>query len=491
MAGLTADGFQIKRLAEIKTELEEAHRAAFGNAFNIDPSEPAGQLIGIYAEREALLWELMQALYNTLNPDAATGVNLDIIAALTGAVRLEATFSQAEVVARGVQGTVIPAGSQVSVEGDPEAVFESQAEAIIGDGVDEVQDISFSDVPVAGEFTLIFDGEETAAIQFNDNAAAVEAALEALNGIDDVDVVGDFAGGFTVAFVNASGDQDQPLILEGNTNTLEDGGAAPITIDIVESVAGDLPSVTFTVFAVEAGRLVARAGTLTVIETPVPGWSEVTNPADAVEGRDLETDAEFRLRRFLTLAEPGCGTVDAIRAEILKIDDVRSARVFQNIEFVVDAAGRPPKSVEAVVLGGSDEDVANALFVTVSAGIEQFGDETFDVIDSQGFTQTMRWNRPDEIDIWLEVDLTTNDDFPVDGDVSVEEKILEFVDTEFLIGDDVVTSRLYCPIHEVDGIDDIVIRIGLAPGPVGDANIPIGEREIAVFDSARTTINIL
>jgi Baseplate J-like protein. len=89
-----------------------------------------------------------------------------------------------------------------------------------------------------------------------------------------------------------------------------------------------------------------------------------------VDGLDRETDRELRERYYLSLAAGGAATIDSIRAAVLKVPGVRTARVFQNPTMEFDDEGRPPKSVEVVVLGGADGDVAQAIHDTIAAGIE-------------------------------------------------------------------------------------------------------------------------
>lgn len=55
--------------------------------------------------------------------------------------------------------------------------------------VNEVQSVSLTGGPTGGTFTLTYSGQTTAAIAYNANAAAVQAALEALSNIDPGDVV--------------------------------------------------------------------------------------------------------------------------------------------------------------------------------------------------------------------------------------------------------------------------------------------------------------
>lgn len=62
------------------------------------------------------------------------------------------------------------------------------------DGTDAVQDIDITGTPTGGTFRLAFEGFVTAAIAFDADNAAVEAAIEALPNVG--------AGGFTVTGTN-------------------------------------------------------------------------------------------------------------------------------------------------------------------------------------------------------------------------------------------------------------------------------------------------
>ncbi|NIQ92440.1 MAG: hypothetical protein GWN93_27045 [Deltaproteobacteria bacterium] len=478
--GVTDDGFVTKRLQDIKTEIEDSIRDVLGTAINLLPTESLGQVVGILSEREALLWELAEDVYNSQYPGSASGASLDYVVSLTGIERLGATFSQGVITCFGTQSTIIPAGSVVSVAGNPDARFETDGSATIGPGTDEVQTITFSGTPTSGEFTLIFSGEETAAIQWDDAAIDVQNALNALSALSAVTVSGSFGAGFVVTFAGADGEQPQPDLEEGNTNTLDDG--SPVTISIAETTPGKLPNVDVSVTAETAGAISALAGTLTVIETVVAGWDSCTNAADIVEGKNIETDAELRVRRLQTLSQPGSATVDAIRAKILSIDEVKAAVVFENIQDVTDGEGRPPHSIAPVVLDGDDNDIALAIQTVRPAGIQMFGDVSVVVQDSQGFDQEIKFSRPTEIDIYLEVDIKTDSTFPTGGEDAITDAILDYAGINFSIADDVITSQLYCPIHEIQGVTDIDLRIDTS-------NIPLVQK--LTFDADFVTGNAI
>ncbi|MCK5641950.1 MAG: baseplate J/gp47 family protein, partial [Gammaproteobacteria bacterium] len=116
--------------------------------------------------------------------------------------------------------------------------------------------------------------------------------------------------------------------------------------------------------AEETGEVVALSGTLTVIAEPVTGWNSVTNASDADVGSPIETDTELRTRREETIRFSGSATVEAIKADVLDIDEVETAIVEENEDDEVQN-GLLPHSVHVVIWDGSvpaadDAEVATA-----------------------------------------------------------------------------------------------------------------------------------
>ena len=488
--GITPEGFVLKRLADISAEVDVELKIIFGPNINLLPESVLGQIRGIFSERESLIWELAQATYNSQYPDTAAGINLDNVVSITGIERRPPTFSTVGLTLFGIAGTIVPTNSQVSLSTDPSVRFLTDESSTILAAVDEVQKLNFSNVPDSGSFAIDFDGQTTGLILFSDGAAAVETALELLSNIDGVTVTGDFTLGFTITFDGALvGGQDQPLFtIVTNTLFL---GATPVAVTPVESVKGALAQSSVGATADVLGSINANSGTVTVIDTPVAGWSSVTNPIDAVPGLDIETDAELRSRRNDTLQISGAATVDAIRAELLTITGVSTAIVFENNTFIVDVGGRPPKSFEAVVVGGTNEDIAQKIWDTKAAGISSFGSVSEVVIDSQGFSQTVSFSRATSVPIWLELDLSTDVSFPIDGVTQTVNAILAYGE-QLLIGEDVIViPDLICALNEITGLLNVVVRVGIAPSPTLSSNIAIAIQEIAEFDSSRILVAVV
>lgn len=456
MAGLDSTGFTPKTYDETKAEIIADLRTYLGSTINTLETGLLGKLVAIFSERETLVWEVVEALYNMLDPDSADGVLLDKVVALTGFTRLDATYSTVTIKAYGTSGTVIPEDTIFSVDGNSDIQFGTDTEATIGSGTDEVQTITFDAVPDAGDFKLVFDGDETNAIAYTDTASTVESELNALPGLSTVTVSGNFTTGFTVTFTGVDGEQDQEL-LSTTDNTLESSSVA-VVISIAETTQGVLPNIDIECTALTAGAIEAAAETVTVIDTPVAGLDSITNALDAEVGSEIESDSELRIRRQASLATFGKSTKAGIRQKLLEVDDVTACVVFTNREDVTDSEGRPPHSCEAVVLGGDDTEVAETLANNFPAGIEYHGNQTVAVEDSQGFSEDIKFSRPTEIDIYLEIDIRTNTDFPSGGEDSLKEQIVSYCEANFSIGDDVIvfgTISLAGAISDDDGVDGI------------------------------------
>lgn len=489
--GVISTGFNIKRLADIKLEVENDLRASLGDSINLDPASPLGQIVGIVSKAISDTWEVGEDVYDSQYPATSSGVSLENVSALVGITKQTATKST--VVGQklfGTATTVVPLGTIFSVSGNVASRFITDSNSTLIAGADEVQTVGFSATPISGSFKLILDDETTPAIEWDDDAAAVQVALRALIALSDITVSGSFAADFVVTFAGSDGLQIQSIMTE-DSNTLSDGGA--ITITISETTPG-VNQGTTDMTAETAGATTVPARSLIVIETPVSGLTSTKNTIVGVTGQDLETDAGLRTRRQISTQIAGNATVEAIRSELLKLTGVISVSVFENNTNSTDGDGRPAKSYECVVQGGDEDVIADKIWETKPAGIETTttatgGDAiTKTVVDSQGINQTVFFSRPTEVDIYIDITLTVTPQYPVDGDTQVEDAVILYGES-LGVGDDVIVfPKLISSMNDIIGITDIVIDIGIAPSPSGDANIPIGVTEISNFLSANINV---
>lgn len=231
---------------------------------------------------------------------------------------------------------------------------------------------------------------------------------------------------------------------------------------------------------------------------------QIGTSGDAIVGRNEESDEDLRLRRVQLLRNSGASTVEAIRAGLLDpivTPGVEQAFVFENETDIIDGDGRPPHSFEAVVFGGTDEDIAQTLFDLKPIGIQTFkvvGPDGVSVVitDSQGTDHTINFSRADIITEHTIVDISVvAADFgggdQVAGEQQVRTAIKALGDT-LDVGEDIIILRFKCVPLEIAGVQDVTdIFIEDVEPPTNQANIVISQRELATFITTNIDINVV
>lgn len=238
------------------------------------------------------------------------------------------------------------------------------------------------------------------------------------------------------------------------------------------------------------GALFAPAGALLMV-TPVSGWNSATALADATLGRQDETNAELRLRREEELHTPGSGTVPGLYTALSQLSGVLSVAVYENEGDVVDVDGRPPHSVECVVQGGTDALVAETIWKNKGTGTQLFGSTSVNVVDSQGRTRAVKFNRPTTLSVYLAIDIVTGEGFPADGDAQIKAHLEAWGPEAIRVGGDVVLSKVSAQVlAAVPQIEDVVeIRVGTVDPPLGTTNLVTTPRQLAQLAASRIVVN--
>lgn len=252
--------------------------------------------------------------------------------------------------------------------------------------------------------------------------------------------------------------------------------------------------------ALEAGPLEIPALETWEIITPITGWDALTNAAAGLTGRAVETDAELRARLAARRGGAGAGTPEAITARLLDVPGVISARVIENDGEAADGDGRPPKSFEALVDGGADAAVALELWRVKPAGIKIVStalapparvEET--ITDSQGIARVIVFTRPQDVLIWIEIDLTATRTLDALELEAVAAALMAYGDT-LEIGEAVIAWRIQAAANAA-GLDvpitSVAARFEDVDPPVNTATFPIGAGSRARFDEARITVTQL
>lgn len=448
MSGVTPSGFVPATIDEIIDALKTAWRLVFGAAVNVDPQSRNGQEIGIIAEQLSEAWQAGESIAQLFNPNGAVDAALDNLCALTGTTRFPASKSTVTLTLTGNAATVVAAGKIASVPGTT-AKFVTLAGATI---------------------TAVAAWASATAYSVGDRRrnGATQRVYQCITAGTSAG-----SGGPTTTSAN---------ITDGTVHWRFLGpGVAVIDVAAEASVAGVIQG---------------YSGTINAIDTAVGGWLGVINVLDAMPGADTESNAALRVRRLDELGGQGKSCLPALRAAILRVEGVSTCSIFENTtDATVDTL--TPHSFEALVEGGADADVLQAVFDNRPTGIENIGTTSGAVTDVSGFSRTSKFSRPEAVELYVIITLTKDPAlYPSDGDAQCAD-VIATLGNQQKVGRDAIADQLGSWLYPRGDDASIgvpgVLRITASfVEDVDPPTLPVmvmSPREKATYDTSRITIN--
>lgn len=335
------------------------------------------------------------------------------------------------------------------------------------------------------------------------SAASLQAAVDSYNARDPDTAFDDTLDGL----VSINGIERKPstystvnLNLTGIPYTLIRGG-------VVQSVSGDkwnLPSevvlggdgkALVTGIAQEKGAVVALAGEINKIITPTYGWSTVSNPDAANVGQSIETTPALKARRKIAVATPSQTPLEGLAAGINNLLGVTDFQVYENDTKVTDSRGFPGNSITAVVQGGVDEEIAQAISTRKNMGVLSYGDVTVPVTNEYGSTLDISFFRPELVKTYVTVNLTPLSGYTTEVGDQIKQALIDYY-SNMMIGDNLYNSQLWeaalsvspdvRPYFAIDPSKGITI--GLDSGSQSNQNLTATFKQKFTLDQGDITI---
>jgi uncharacterized phage protein gp47/JayE len=482
MAGLTYNGFTIKRLPEVVVELKEQAQPIFQDLVMSDDvvdtsdSSTIGRFIGLVSLPVSDLWEAAQQLYLAFDPNSATGIALDNLVMYAGLDRNPASVTTSTVVVWGDPGTTIPI-TQVARAID-NTLYNIALPIVLSQSSCIGVRVEIPGNVVAGAYTININvGSTTRTITYT--ATGGETVDTAYNY---------FASNLNVL------SSDVTATIENNRLTVE--------LNDIFEVASITTTGNINVVKVKSrgevrnqvvGSKEQLANSINAIATPMLGWDSINNPFDAIIGEDQETDDELRERFRDSKYVRASNISDSLYAALLEVDGVQYVGIYENETDIPDpATGLPAHSFKAVVQGGSPTQIAQEIWKNKPLGIGAEGNTFGTIVDSQGVARNINFERPIPQPIYITMELSVDQTlFPANGIEEIKVALINYFRNNLEIGDDVIFSRLYTPINSVPGHQVNSLKIGTAANPTGTANIPIPYNGVASLNDENIIITIV
>ena len=219
-----------------------------------------------------------------------------------------------------------------------------------------------------------------------------------------------------------------------------------------------------------SGPISASANTLTKIVTIISGWDTATNPESATVGQNEETQGSFESRRYNSVAVNSVGSTSSVYAKVAALNDVIAVCVRTNRGSeakVIDGVTLSGHSIYVSALGGTDEEIAQAILNGISGGCDYVGNTTVSITLDNGVIENVKFDRPEEWPIAVKVSVRKNDNLPADAESLIKQAVYnnfyglsdDTIEGQPLLrvcmGDDLYASRFYISIQN-EGVSEIL-----------------------------------
>ena len=475
--GVTHTGFVAKRLDVIIDEIHGDLTEKWGVNTRQNPQSLLNVLVTNFADCIAELWETGQEVYNAMYPFSAEGLSLDNAVQYGGVYREEARPAVYPVLCECVDGTVIPRGTRIRTSTNPAVHFSAGRDTVVTRNAFNRARIRAAVVTPGTVYTIALNG---GIYSYTGGAADTEQ-----------DILGALAAAVTDTDFNVTAESG---VLSVQSVSLQSSHALTLSATLTTvSIAG------LVNFASETnGDTVLPHGVITEIVTAVPGLISVVNLAPHIAGRLRQDDAGLRQSYADKIFARSDRMIESIRSAILlNVQGVTGAVGYQNDTSVEDAYGRWPHSVEMVVDGGSDYEIARQIWDKKAAGIQTFGSTEVIVPGNEGEQITVRFNRPEYVYIWFRVVITMNpaEILPPNYVEAIKEIIVRQMAAadpgKPIIPQRLIEFHIYSNVSGIMHLDTATFSSadpGKQPTEYATGAVPVTPRQRAVTDGTRIEV---
>lgn len=207
---------------------------------------------------------------------------------------------------------------------------------------------------------------------------------------------------FTKANVSLQGLDNDYNAVESNAFTVADNNGNQYYL-ITSYTSTEEGEVILNFRAKNIGTVEVGLETITNIITPRVGVISCNNLLAPIStGTEEETDEELRDRYFNTYGTNGSGSFKNIIGNLYDVDGVVNVQGENNTSNLTSEHGTPGHSVWLIIQGGAPEDIAKAIYNSISAGCGMRGEQSYNVIDVYGNTNVIRWDNPSYEPLYIE-----------------------------------------------------------------------------------------
>ena len=467
-------GITTKSIDEFRSDLADSARVAFadkldGKELRVDDSSVLGRIFAITAKSLAQNEEVLPLILQSLDLNSAEGQQLDnLLWNIHRVKRKSESQSTGLVMLYGDVGTYIASGSEVAnnITGDSYKIDSNQTLGTIS-----VNGIDVSIKNLGGLIKINYNIEgflsqsPEIVIQLRTTDDTMRKAADRI--VDAVNSQSSYLE------AKRNNDNSVKVVIKDQSRI----GSFSTTGDVTIPRSYSPAYVTSSTYNSKE----STSGQINVIRTATLGWRGVTNPYYIFPSEGVEGDESYRYRGKIK-QQSTSGKYTSILMALKSVGGVVYENVQQNTSANTTNSGIVNNGVAVTVMGGNEDEIALAIFNSVSEGIATSGDIVKSVKDINGFEHTIKFSRPKIVPLEISMSLITYPNFPINGNVIIRQAIIEWFN-KLNVGEDIHYSRLYEPINSIQGFAVKNLKFGYKGGTLSLEDVVIRHDEIATLSA--------
>jgi len=240
----------------------------------------------------------------------------------------------------------------------------------------------------------------------------------------------------------------------------------------------------------QIGFIQVLPNTLNVPVTIIAGVTSVNNPSSPYQiGSNQETDSQLRVRRSQSTAIPSQGFNQSLYGGLLQIDGLTQAVVYENTTTVSALTVVPAHSIWVICEGGSNTDIANAIYLYRNAGCGMYGSTTVSVTQSDGSTINISFSLAVDQPLYLSLTVSSLSGGSIDTTALKTYLAANYILGIYEVAD---TTSITALIHQYSS--DILVTwagVSLSAGSYTSSVLPSFRYEILTLATTTTTVSVV
>lgn len=341
-------------------------------------------------------------------------------------------------------------------------------------------------------FALSNEDIEQLCVQIYDSfdpTQAVGVALDALCQLNSSSLLRK-GGTYTQVVVNivASGSFNLNGLNTSSPYTVSDNSGNLYNLISSTTVSPGTNALNFQ--AVNIGFIQVLPNTINITVSIIAGVTSVNNPTTPYQiGANQETDATLRIRRASSTAMPSQGFNQSLYAGLLNITGLTQAVIYENTTTVTALSVVPAHSIWVICEGGSNSDIANAIYTYRNSCCGMYGTTTVAITQADGSTFNVNFSSSQDQTLYLSLTVSSLSGGTIDSTALKNYLTANYILGIYEVADITSITSL---IHTYS--TDILVQfagVSLSAGSYTDSILPSNRYQILTLTVPSTTVSVI